>query len=109
MSRQITLSFPHNLTEAEVRSRLVNAIADTKRKHPTIMGGATETWTGNRMDFRFAVMGQSVTGDVQIEPKTVHLHINLPLVLAMLAEKIKPQIESEGRKLLAAPKEPKRA
>ena len=106
MSRQITLSFPHNLSEAEVKSRLASAIADAKAKHPTIMGGAQETWTGNRMDFRFAVMGQAVTGDVQIDPKTVYLHINLPLVLAMLAERIKPQLESEGRKLLGAPKDP---
>ena len=70
----------------------------------TIMGGAQETWTGNRMDFRFAVMGQSVTGDVLIDPKMVHLHVNLPLVLAMLAEKLKPQLESEGKKLLAGPR-----
>ena len=105
MSRKITLSFPHNLTEAEVKSRLVGAIADAKAKHPTIMGGATETWTGNRMDFRFAVMGQSVTGDVLIDPKTVHLHVDLPFVLAMLAERLKPQLESEGKKLLGAPKD----
>ena len=103
MSRQITLSFPHNLTEAEVKSRLAGAIADAKAKHPTIMAGATETWTGNRMDFRFAVMGQAVTGDVLIDAKTVYLHVNLPFVLAMLAERIKPQLESEGRKLLGGP------
>ena len=110
MSRQITMSFPHNLTEAEVKSRLAGAIADAKRKHPTVMGGATETWTGNRMDFRFAVMGQSVTGDVLIDPKTVHLHVNLPFLLAMLAERIKPQLEAEGKKLLGAPKDaPRRA
>ena len=108
MSRQITLSFPHNLTEAEVKSRLAGAIADAKLKHPTIMAGAQESWSGNRMDFRFAVMGQSVTGDVQIDPKTVYLHVNLPFVLAMLAERIKPQLESEGRKLLGGPKDPQK-
>ena len=102
------MSFPHNLTEAEVKTRLSGAIADAKAKHPAIMGGATETWTGDRMDFRFAVMGQSVTGAVQIEPKTVHLHIDLPLVLAMLADRIKPQIEAEGRKLLGGPADPTR-
>ncbi len=106
MSRQITLSFPHDLTEAEVKSRLASAIADAKAKHPTVMGGTTETWAGNRMDFRFAVMGQSVTGDVLIDPKTVHLHINLPMVLAMLADRIKPQLEAEGKKLLGGPKGP---
>jgi hypothetical protein len=103
MSRQISLSFPHNLTEAEAKSRLVRAIADAKMKHPSIMAGSQETWTGNRMDFRFTVMGQSVTGDVVVDPKTVLLHIHLPMILAMLADRIKPQIESEGRRLLAGP------
>ena len=102
------MSFPHNLSEAEVKSRIASAIADTKLKHPALMAGATETWNGDRMDFRFAVMGQSVTGDVQIEPGTVHLHIDLPFVLAMLAERIKPQIESEGRKLLGQPGHPQK-
>jgi hypothetical protein len=104
MSRRITCSFPHNLTEADVKSRLVNTIADAKTKHPAIMAGATESWSGNRMDFRFAAMGQLVTGDVVVEPRTVHLHSDLPWALALLAERLKPQIESEGRKLLDAPR-----
>jgi hypothetical protein len=50
-----------------------------------------------------------VTGDVQLQPKNILLHINLPWALAMLADKLKPQIESEGKKLLSAPRhDPKR-
>ncbi len=104
MSRQLTISIPHNLSEAEVKSRLTSAIADARVKHPTILSGAEESWTGNRMDFRLTALGQTITGDVVIEPQVVHLHINLPLILAALADRLKPQIETEGRRLLDSPK-----
>jgi hypothetical protein len=102
--RQLTISIPHTLSEAEVKARLTSAIADARAKHPSILSGAQESWSGNRMDFRLNAIGQSVTGDVIIEPQVVHLHINLPLVLAAIVERIKPQIEAEGRKLLESPK-----
>ena len=103
MSRQITISIPHKHSAEEVKSRLANAIADARGKHPTLFAGARETWSGNRMDFTFSTMGQTVSGDVVIEPSVVHLHVNLPWVLAMLADKLRPQLEAEGRKLLEAP------
>jgi len=106
MAQRITLSFPHNHTEDEVKSRLTTAIAQAREKHPTVLAGAQENWHGNRMDFRFAVMGQSVTGDVEIQPKNMVLHIDLPIVLAMLADQIRPRIEEEARKLLGGPGRP---
>lgn len=105
MARQITFSFPHRHSQAEVKSRLVDAIAEARAKHPTLLAGAQETWSGDRMDFRLNVMGQTVTGDVMIDAEQVHLHVNLPFVLAMLADKIRPRIEAEGRKLLDAPRD----
>jgi hypothetical protein len=37
---------------------------------------------------------------VRIEPSVVHVTVSLPTLLAMFAGKIRPRIESEGRKLL---------
>lgn len=105
MPRQLTISIPHNLSESEVQPRITGAIADARRKHPTILAGAHETWSGNRMDFRFSALGQTITGDIVIEPRTVHLNINLPWALSVLAERMRPQIEAEGRKLLTESKD----
>ena len=52
------------------------------------------------MDFDVRAIGQAVTGNVRIEPRVVHITMNLPALLAMFAAKLKPTIESEGRKLL---------
>lgn len=106
MTRTITLSLPHDLSEAEVKSRIVSGIADARTKHPGILSGARETWSGNSMDFSFTSMGQSVTGQVDIEPKVVHLRVNLPAFLALIAERLRPKIQEEGRKLLGTSKGP---
>jgi hypothetical protein len=104
MQRTISLSLPHDLGEEEVKRRLASGIADLRTKHPTYLRGAQETWNGNTMEFRASALGQTMTGRVQVEPKQVHIHVDLPLVLAMLASKLLPQIEAEGRKMLQGPK-----
>ena len=91
------------LNEAQVKQRLTSAIADARAKHPQIMSGAQESWVGNRMTFRASAMGQTISGFVDVLPKVVNISIELPLMLAMLANRIRPQIESEARKLLSAP------
>lgn len=106
MSHQLTISIPHRLSEAEVKQRLAGAIADARKKHPGVLSAVQESWTGNRMDFRFTAMGQLISGDVIIEPQVAHLHVNLPWMLKMLADQIRPQIESEARKVLEGPRTP---
>ena len=103
MQRTISLSLPHDLGEEEVKRRLVKGIADLRTRHPNYLRNAQETWNGNTMEFRAAALGQTMTGRVQVEARQVHIHVDLPLVLAMLASKLRPQIEAEGRKMLEAP------
>jgi len=100
MPKTITLSLSHDLTPDEVKRRIVTAIADARSKHPDVLKDAHERWTENQMDFTARAMGQTITGRVVIEPNVVHLSLELPVILAMLAGKLKPQIEAEGRKLL---------
>jgi hypothetical protein len=103
MRKTISLSLPHDLGEAEAKRRIVTGIADARAKYPTYLQGARETWNGNTMEFTGSAMGQTVTGRIQIEAKQLHIQVDLPLLLAMLAGRITPQIEAEGRKLLKGP------
>ena len=101
MSKAVTVSLSHDLPPEEVKRRLVTGLADARAKHGQYLAGTQETWTSeNQMDFNVRAIGQSVTGNVRIEPKVVHVTVNLPTLLAMFAEKLRPRIESEGRKLL---------
>ena len=98
----MTVSVPHGLPPAEVKRRLVEAIAEARTKHGDLLKHARETWpTENQMDFSASAMGQSISGSMRIDPTHVHVTVNLPMLLAMFASTVKPKIEAEAKKLLA--------
>jgi hypothetical protein len=102
MGKTITVSVPHDLPPAEVKRRLVEAIAEARTKHGDLLKDTHETWpTENRMDFSARAMGQTISGSMQIEPTHVHVRVDLPMLLAMFASAVKPKIEEEAQKLLA--------
>jgi hypothetical protein len=59
-----------------------------------------EKWTGHHPDFRLGVMGQSLTGRVDVRDNAVDIGIDLPWLLAMFAEKFRGEVQREGAKLL---------
>jgi hypothetical protein len=101
VTKTISVSIPHRLTQEEARTRLQNGIADLKTKHAGKITNLEETWTGNQLAFKLAAMGQKISGRVDVQPDAVKLDVDLPWLLAMLANKIRPQVEQEGRKLLS--------
>ena len=99
-NKTITVTIPHRLTQDEARTRLQKGITDLKTRHAASIAQVDETWTGNQMSFRLSAMGQAITGRVDVQPSTVKLDVDLPWMLAMLAEKIRPRVEEEGRRML---------
>ena len=99
-NRTITVTIPHRLTQDQARARLQQGIADLKAQHAQAIAQVDERWDGDRMSFRLTAMGQAITGRVEVQPSAVKLDVDLPWLIAMLAEKIRPRIESEGRKML---------
>ena len=101
MAKTISLTIPHKLTQSEVRSRIEKGIADAQRDHAGRFSRLEHNWKENHLDFDVGVLGQSVTGAVDINPADVVVHINLPWMLAAFADKIRPQIRAQADKLLA--------
>lgn len=102
MARNLEVAIPHELPPAEVKRRLVEALAEARVKHGDLLKDARETWSNeNQMDFAARAMGQTISGSVRIEPSQVRVTINLPMLLGMFVSKLKPQIEAEGQKLLS--------
>ena len=102
-TRTISIRVPHKLTQLEARHRIENGIADLQQKYAGKIGTVQQTWTGDRMDFKFAAMGQSMSGRIDVEPNDVVVNVDLPWLLAMLADKIKPQIQKEASRMLEGP------
>jgi hypothetical protein len=100
VTKTISVSIPHRLTQQEARTRLQNGIADLKTKHAGKITNLEETWTGNQLAFKLAAMGQKISGRVDVQSDAVKLNVDLPWLIAALANKFRPQIETEGRRML---------
>ncbi|WAJ29992.1 polyhydroxyalkanoic acid system family protein [Antarcticirhabdus aurantiaca] len=100
MAETISIDIPHKLTRAEARQRISDSFG---RMRQEVMGGMIkweDTWTDDHLDFRARVMGQSVTGRLDVLDTAVHVEVDLPMFLAALAEKVKGKLAREGQILL---------
>ncbi|MEN3792779.1 polyhydroxyalkanoic acid system family protein [Fulvimarina sp. MAC3] len=100
MAETIKVDIPHKLGRAAARQRIDEGFAKLRQD---MMGGMVkfeDTWTGDHLDFRARVMGQSVTGRLDILDEQVHVEVDLPMILASIAEKLKGRLRKEGQVLL---------
>lgn len=99
----MTLTVPHGLTQEEARARIATGVAEAREQYAGTFAKVEERWTGNHLDFYVGILGQSVTGRVDVGSEAVLIEIDLPWILAMLAERIRPQLQNQTRKMLEAP------
>jgi hypothetical protein len=59
-----------------------------------------ETWNGDRMEFRVGAMGQTINGHLDVMEDQVRVEVQLPWILAMIAEKAKTFIQKQGTLML---------
>ena len=99
-TKTVNVSIPHRLSPDEARTRIQNTLTGLKSQHAAKLAQVDERWSGNHMDFRLAVMGQAVTGRVDVRDTSVDLAIDLPWMLAMFADRFRGEVQREGTKLL---------
>ncbi|SJZ82341.1 polyhydroxyalkanoic acid system family protein [Consotaella salsifontis] len=100
MAETITIDIPHKLTREDARKRIESGFG---RVRNDAVGGFVkfeDTWSGDRLDFRAGMMGQSVVGRLDVLDDHVHLEVDLPGFLAAIAGKVKGVIQREGTLLL---------
>lgn len=100
MSKPLVVDIPHELGQAEARRRLEGGFG---RIRDQIGGKAVafeERWEGDRLNFDAGIFGQKVSGRVDVFDRSVRLEIDLPWVLAAIADKLRGRIEKEGTLLL---------
>lgn len=97
--KPLTIDIPHTLGAPEARRRLeegfekiLGQVGDSAK--------VTRQWTGDRMAFSATVMGQTISGHLDVLADAVRMEIKLPNVLAMLAGKIKGRVQTQGQLLL---------
>lgn len=100
MTKPLVVSIPHQLGKAEAKRRLVTGIAQLKETYGNKVAVLQDEWTGDRLDFRVTALGQGVSGMIDVGEEAVTLAVELPWVLAVLADKAKALIQKKGQLLL---------
>ena len=103
MGRPISVSIPHTLGQDEARRRIIEGFSSIQRnKTPGLASliSIRERWEGDRMHFDAGGLGQRVSGRLDILPDSVQIQLDVPDVLAMLADRILAALEAGTQKLL---------
>jgi hypothetical protein len=103
MARPVTINIPHKLGKEEARKRLVEGFG---RMRDQLTGGLgflikfQDHWEGDRLHFEGSSIGQRITGRADVKDDSVEMQLDLPEILAAIADRIIPKFQQEGRKLL---------
>jgi hypothetical protein len=103
MARPISVTIPHTLGKDEAKKRISEGF-DRLRLQMTGGLGAMLTfnqqWDGDRLNFDGGGLGQKITGRMDVRADSVEFQVDLPEMLAAIADKITGKLKSEGQKLL---------
>jgi hypothetical protein len=100
MTRPVSIDIPHELGVAEARRRIDDGFVRIEKQLGAGLGQVTRSWDGDRMSFAAKVMGQAITGRLDVGERAVLMQIDLPTVLALIADKITGRVKKEGQLLL---------
>ena len=105
MSRPIVVSLPHRLGKAEALRRLKASFSGAELGAGPLFVFKNQ-WSGDHLDFRASMLGQTTTGTVDVAEDHVRLEVQLPWLLSMLANKAKALVEKQGKLMLEKPVKP---
>jgi hypothetical protein len=103
MARPVSVSIPHALGKEEARRRIEQGFGQLRQQMTSGIGGMLkfqERWEGDRLHFEGGGLGQKMTGRLDIRDDAVDIQLDLPEILAAIAEKITGRLKTEGQKLL---------
>jgi hypothetical protein len=100
MSKPLIVEIPHQLGKQEAVRRLQSGFSRVRSAFGDKFALIDETWSGDHLDFRISVLAQTTTGTIDVTEDKARLEIQLPWLLGLLAEGVRPLIEKEGRLML---------
>ena len=120
MSRPVTVTIPHSLGKEVARLRIADGFGQFQEHLVAGLSGQetggraggflasalrstislNQKWSGDRLEFEGGGLGQKISGRIDVGDKDVVMQVDLPEVLAALADKFRGQLQHEGAKML---------
>ncbi len=99
MSKPVLVTIPHSLGKEEAIRPLKSGLGSASASLP-VLKIDEETWTDNRLAFRFTALGQTAEGTADVEDDSVRIEVVLPWFLQKVAEVVQSTIKSRAQILL---------
>lgn len=99
MTKPVLVTIPHSLGKEEAIRRLKSGLGSASA-NLSVLKIDEETWTDNRLAFRFTALGQTAEGTADVEDDSVRIEVVLPWFLQKVAEVVQSTIKSRAQILL---------
>lgn len=100
MTKPLEVVIPHQLGLQEAKRRLKTGFGDLKTRFGDKLTSVDDRWSGDHLDIDVRALGQAIAAGIDVGENQVRVVVELPWLLAMVAEKAKGLIEREGSRLL---------
>ena len=100
MAKPVVVNIPHDLGRAEARRRLERGFGQIREQIGGKAMAFQERWEGDRLHFDAGAFGQKVTGRIDVLDSSVRIEVDLPWILASIAQKLQGRLEKTGTLLL---------
>lgn len=101
--KTLDISIPHKLGKEEARRRIAEGLSKARASYASQVGQVEESWNGDRAEIAVNALGQRITGWVDVRETDVQVHVVLPWLFGIIAERLRPQIEAEAKRVLSLP------
>ena len=100
----IRLTISHRLGRDGAKRRIERGLDAVRGEILRYVKSLDYRWEGYRLDFRAAVLRQTIVGRLDVYEDCVRLEFTLPRLLHLVAKTIAGRIEQRGAALLEGPK-----
>jgi len=100
MSEPLVVIIPHRLGKDEALRRMKDGLSRAKTEFAWLLSLEEEVWTGDRLMFRAAALGQRAFGVVDVYESGVRLEVRLSWLLARFAQAAQRVIGQKGQLML---------
>jgi putative polyhydroxyalkanoate system protein len=101
MSKPLSISVPHTHGKDEARRRVEVGVEKALQKLTEATKVEVErSWVGDRLSASAEAMGQKIHATADVGEEAIEVLVHLPMMLSMMAGKVKERVLKEGRRIL---------
>jgi len=100
MSQSITVTVPHRLGVEEAKRRIATQLDAMRRDYVDKFAASDVAWVGDQANVRVSALGQTVTGQLDVEPQQVRIEVQLPWLLAAMRGRLEGILSTTARNSL---------